>query len=86
MAVITTPAKTVPGVVKECVASHVKSVIIISAGFAEMGEPGHALIREIRDTIQNTPTRIVGPNCLVSLVLLTVVRGSVSCFFFDRVS
>src|SRR6478752_4221408 len=37
LAVIATPAATVPALVKECVARHVPAAIIISAGFAELG-------------------------------------------------
>jgi len=40
LAIIVTPAPTVPGIVKECVAAGVKSAIIISAGFKEAGAAG----------------------------------------------
>jgi acetyltransferase len=63
LAVIATPAKTVPGVVRECVAAGVENAIIISAGFKEIGEKGAALEQEIRNEARGK-MRIVGPNCL----------------------
>lgn len=64
LAVIATPADTVPGVIRECVAQGVKGVIIISAGFKELGKPGEALEREIMAEAGKGKIRIVGPNCL----------------------
>ena len=64
LAIIVTPAKTVPSLIKECVDKKIPSVIIISAGFKELGPSGIALEEEIRKTIQNTSTRVIGPNCL----------------------
>ena len=49
LAVIATPASTVPGIIRECVELDVKGAIIISAGFAETGEDGRALETEIRE-------------------------------------
>ena len=64
LALIATPARTVPGIVEECAAAGVKSAIIISAGFREVGEEGKALERQIKQTAQESQLRIVGPNCL----------------------
>jgi acetyltransferase len=63
LAVIATPAATVPGLIEECVARGIPAAIIISAGFAELGEPGRALERRIRETAHGK-IRIIGPNCL----------------------
>lgn len=64
LAVIATPATTVPGIVKECGIAGVKSVIIVSAGFKEIGAPGIALEKEILATAREYGMRIIGPNCL----------------------
>jgi acetyltransferase len=64
LAVIATPARTVPGVVRECVAAGIRNAIIISAGFREVGEGGAALEREILAEARKGRMRIVGPNCL----------------------
>ena len=62
LAVIATPAATVPGIVGECAAAGVRSAVIISAGFKECGAEGAALEREI--LARRADMRIVGPNCL----------------------
>jgi len=63
LAVIVTPAPTVPGIVGECVAAGVKGAIIISAGFKEAGEAGVALERQIAEQARGR-MRLIGPNCL----------------------
>ncbi|MDX2078543.1 MAG: bifunctional acetate--CoA ligase family protein/GNAT family N-acetyltransferase [bacterium] len=63
LAVIVTPAKTVPAIIKECVEIGVPGAIIISAGFKEVGEEGLELERQIMETARGK-MRIVGPNCL----------------------
>ncbi|MGF1489540.1 MAG: bifunctional acetate--CoA ligase family protein/GNAT family N-acetyltransferase [Prochloraceae cyanobacterium] len=63
LAVIATPAPTIPQVIRECVAAGVKGAIIISAGFKEIGQKGIELEREIL-AIARGKMRIVGPNCL----------------------
>src|SRR5579862_5888651 len=48
LAVIVTPAATVPGVVGECVDAGVRAAVVISAGFKERGPAGAALEKEIQ--------------------------------------
>lgn len=64
LAVVVTPAQTVPGIIEECVAAGVRGVIVISAGFKERGPEGAELERQILATAQQGNMRIVGPNCL----------------------
>jgi acetyltransferase len=64
LAVITTPAKTVPGIIKECVERGIKGAIIISAGFKETGPEGVELERQIMEHARKGNMRIIGPNCL----------------------
>ncbi len=64
LAVIATPARTVPGIINECTEAEIKSAIIISAGFKEIGEEGAALEQQILEASQRSQMRIVGPNCL----------------------
>ncbi|MBE9129604.1 MULTISPECIES: bifunctional acetate--CoA ligase family protein/GNAT family N-acetyltransferase [unclassified Coleofasciculus] len=63
LAIIATPAPTVPGVISECVEAGVKSAIIISAGFKEIGQAGLELERQILEKARGK-MRIIGPNCL----------------------
>jgi acetyltransferase len=64
LAVIVTPAATVPGLIEECVQKGVKGAIIISAGFKERGPEGVALEQQIAQRVKGTGLRIIGPNCL----------------------
>jgi acetyltransferase len=64
LAVIITPATTVPGIIAECVQAHVKTAIIISAGFKELGEKGLELEKEILAEAKKGSLSIIGPNCL----------------------
>ena len=64
LAVIATPARTVPGIVRECIAAGIEGAIIISAGFKEIGEKGSALEQDILCEARKGKIRIVGPNCL----------------------
>ena len=64
LAVIVTPAPSVPGIIGECVEAGVKGAIIISAGFKEIGAKGAELERQIMEHARRGKMRIVGPNCL----------------------
>ena len=64
LAIIATPAPTVPKVVRQCAVAGVKGVIILSAGFKEIGEVGIELEREILTEARRHQMRIIGPNCL----------------------
>ena len=64
LAVIATPAPTVPGIVEECGEAGVEGLIIVSAGFREVGEEGAELEHDIRRIAREYDIRIVGPNCL----------------------
>lgn len=65
LAVICTPAVTVPDVVRECGEIGTRGIIIISAGFREVGAEGRRLEEEIRQqAARYDGLRIIGPNCL----------------------
>ncbi len=64
LAVIVTPAPTVPGIIQECVDAGVPAAIIISAGFKEIGPEGARLEEEVLRIARRGNMRIVGPNCL----------------------
>ncbi|MFO8100416.1 MAG: bifunctional acetate--CoA ligase family protein/GNAT family N-acetyltransferase [Salinibacter sp.] len=64
LAVIATPAPTVPGIVEACGEAGVQGLIIVSAGFREVGAEGAELERDIKEKARAHDIRIVGPNCL----------------------
>ena len=63
LAVIVTPARTVPDIVGQCADAGVRGAVVISAGFKEHGEAGAALEAEIQSRARGR-LRIIGPNCL----------------------
>jgi acetyltransferase len=64
LAVIMTPAPTVPGLIRECVEAGVRAVIVISAGFKEIGPAGAELEKQVLAEAKRGGIRIIGPNCL----------------------
>ncbi len=65
MAVIVTPASTVSMLAEECGKKKVKTLVVISAGFGELGtDEGHARERELADICAKHGMSLVGPNCL----------------------
>ncbi|MGA9049205.1 MAG: CoA-binding protein [Dehalococcoidia bacterium] len=63
MAVIVVPPPAVPAVMKQCVGKGIKTGIIITAGFAELGGEGARLQQEIAETARKGGMIFVGPNC-----------------------
>ena len=58
------PAPSVAPVMEECVAKGVKAAVIISAGFAEVGEEGKKLQDEVLRIARKGGIRFIGPNCM----------------------
>jgi len=64
LAIVATPSKVVLNVVEECGKKGIKGIVIISAGFKEIGEEGKALEKKLWDIKKKYNLRIVGPNCV----------------------
>jgi len=64
LAIIATPAKTVPDVLDQCGKFGIKGILIISAGFKEVGEKGLALEKELKKIKEKYNMRLIGPNCV----------------------
>ncbi len=64
MAVICIPPKAVLDTIEDCGKKGVKSLVIITAGFSEMGVEGKKLEKDIVSTANKFGIRIIGPNCL----------------------
>jgi acetate---CoA ligase (ADP-forming) len=67
LAVIVIPSKLVPQAVRECGEKGIKYLVIISAGFKEVGVEGARLENEVKEIARSYNMRIVGPNCLGAL-------------------
>lgn len=68
LAVIVVPAKAVPAALRQCADVGVKSVVIITAGFKEVGAQGAQLEREVVQLARASGIRLLGPNCLGIMV------------------
>jgi acetyltransferase len=64
LAVVVTPAKTIPGIIRECVDAGVRAAVVISAGFKETGPQGLEYERQLVAEAKRGNMRIIGPNCL----------------------
>ena len=64
LVVIIVPAKIVPGIMRQCAKIGAKSVIIVTAGFKEVGPEGRALEEQVIQIARQSGIRVIGPNCL----------------------
>jgi acetate---CoA ligase (ADP-forming) len=64
LAIIVVPAITVAAVVDDCLAKGVKAMVVISAGFGEVGPEGQALQSVLVEKIRAAGVRMIGPNCM----------------------
>lgn len=64
LAIIAVAADAAPESLDACAARGVKAAVILSSGFAELGERGEALQARLRDTARRSGMRVLGPNCL----------------------
>ena len=78
LAVIAVPAAAVSGVVDDCAAAGIRSIVVISAGFAETGSDGRALQHALTDKVRGYGMRMVGPNCMGVLNTDPAVRLNAS--------
>ncbi|WP_166264101.1 acetate--CoA ligase family protein [Marinobacter caseinilyticus] len=81
LAIIAIPGKSVIHALEECAEQHVRSCIIFSSGFAESGEEGKEIQRQISDIATQSGMRVLGPNCqgVVNLQQKSVASFS-TCF------
>lgn len=64
LVVLATPAATIPTLLRQCGNHGVKNAVIISAGFAEAGEKGKKLERQVREIAKQYDIHVIGPNSL----------------------
>ncbi|WP_404298132.1 acetate--CoA ligase family protein [Halomonas sp.] len=62
LALICTPAASVPGLIAECGRRGIKGAVILASGFAEIGGEGAELEREMMEKARAHGVRIIGPN------------------------
>lgn len=64
LAVVAVPRDAVLGVVDDCAARGVRALVVISAGFAEVGREGTELQKRLVEKVRGYGMRLIGPNCL----------------------
>lgn len=80
-AIVAVPGQDVVDVIKECGESGVGAALILSAGFAETGDPYWvAAQHQIRDVVEATGLRVIGPNCVGMASLPKGIVGTFSTF------
>jgi acetyltransferase len=60
---ILTPARSLPGLLREWGERGTKAAVLITAGFTEYGEERRGLEQEVLDTARRYGIRLIGPNC-----------------------
>jgi acetyltransferase len=71
LAVIVLPAGMTPEVIRACGKRGIKAAVIISGGFREVGGNGVALEQECLTIANEYGMRLIGPNCVGTVDLLT---------------
>ena len=64
LAVVAVPARAVPEVVRQCAEKGVAGLVVLSAGFGEVGDAGRSAQQELRELARRNGMRLVGPNCI----------------------
>jgi acyl-CoA synthetase (NDP forming) len=64
LAVILTPARTVPDVLAECGEKGIRRVVVETGGFREHGEEGRAIEQRVVELLRQHEMRMIGPNGL----------------------
>lgn len=62
-AIVSVPARDVPGVIDECGRTGVKAAVVFSSGFSEVGDEGRSVQAAIVEAARRTGVRVIGPNC-----------------------
>lgn len=71
LALITTPAKTLPSVLEDCGKKGVAGAVIIAGGFGETGWEGKKLEKEMTSVARKYGIRLIGPNTSGMMNLVT---------------
>ena len=64
LAVVATPAQSIPSIVEACGERGIRMMLILSAGFREIGPEGRRLEDRVTDLVRRYGIRLMGPNCL----------------------
>ena len=74
LAFIVVPQRFVIEIARQCAEKGVRGIVVISAGFSEVGDEGAARERELMEVVRDSGMRLVGPNCMGLLNTAPSVR------------
>ena len=83
LALFATGADTVPALVRECAGAGIRCGIAWAGGFAEVGERGEALQRELVKACHDTGFALAGPNCIGIIDTWMPVTASFASFLTE---
>jgi acetyltransferase len=84
LAVIVIPAQYIPDVVDQCGEKGVKALLVISAGFREIGPEGARRERDVIARAQKYGMRVLGPNCLGLIDTISSLNATFAAGMPDR--
>lgn len=64
LAVVAVPQAQVDQVIEQCGRKGVRALVVITAGFAEMGEEGRTRQQRLAQRCRSLGMRLIGPNCM----------------------
>ena len=77
LAIVVTPAPTVPDLIGQCVDAGVRAAVILSAGFRESGPEGVTLESRLMDQARRGRMRVIGPNSMGVICPITGLNATV---------
>ena len=76
LVVVSIPAPSVPAAARECIQKGVKNMIVLTAGFKEVGHEGAELERELVEIAREGNMNILGPNVIGSIDTKSPINAS----------
>ncbi|MBO8126056.1 MAG: acetate--CoA ligase [Firmicutes bacterium] len=76
LVIVTVPARAVLAVAQECARQKIKNLIVITAGFKEVGKAGAELERQLVEIARTSGMNLLGPNCLGMMDTHTPINAS----------
>jgi acetyl coenzyme A synthetase (ADP forming)-like protein len=76
LVIIVVQAKIVPAIIQQCAKVGTRAVIIITAGFKEVGKEGRELEEQVSQKARRAGIRVIGPNCLGVIVPANKLNAS----------
>jgi acetate---CoA ligase (ADP-forming) len=77
LAIVAVDAEKAPEAVEQCAARGVRSVVVFSSGFAELGGKGRVMQERLRTSARRSGMRVLGPNCLGAV---SIAEKSIATF------